>query len=116
MEKSALVIIDFDGDDDMIDLRGMGVTYANFEEKVSFETGSTGTTVRIGDMSMMLLGEDDLSIDEFLLEDDASAKVGSMDDQSYQMALDYPADYASSELYIEDTMRQHYANDASVNM
>ncbi|OYU01548.1 MAG: hypothetical protein CFE36_09685 [Sphingomonadaceae bacterium PASS1] len=61
-------IHDFDDSDDIIDLRGLGVSRDNFKQMVSVSQDSAGLSLKIGDAIMRVLGEDDLSLSDFLFD------------------------------------------------
>jgi Ca2+-binding RTX toxin-like protein len=61
-------IFDFDDSDDIIDLRGLGVSRDNFKQMVSVSQDSAGLSLKIGDAIMLVLGEDDLSLSDFLFD------------------------------------------------
>jgi Ca2+-binding RTX toxin-like protein len=71
-------ILDFDRDDDLIDLRGLGVNAGNFDDLVTIERDWTGTRVKVGDAEIAVLGEDHLSMDDFVLDAPASSQRGAM--------------------------------------
>ncbi|MCW1400951.1 hypothetical protein OKA06_00925 [Novosphingobium sp. MW5] len=112
------VILDFDHKHDMIDMRSLGVTYDNFKDLVSFEDSSSGTTVHVGEMAMTVLGDDDLSIDDFMLDGGVSSPgaLRFMDSVSNQVNIDYLVDYSSRELRFEDAIRAQFGQQASVHM
>jgi Ca2+-binding RTX toxin-like protein len=61
-------IFDFDDSDDIIDLRGLGVSRDNFKQMVSVSQDSAGISLKIGDAIMRVLGEDDLSLSDFMFD------------------------------------------------
>ena len=71
------VITDFKSGEDMIDLNGMGITEANFEDMVSITRDGSDLKVSIGGQTMTLNDERDLDIDDFMLawEDSDSGMI-----------------------------------------
>jgi hypothetical protein len=67
------IILDFDDSEDLIDLRGLGVTKENFDRLVSITENETGLSIQIGDALMHILGEDDLSINDFVFDSATAA-------------------------------------------
>ncbi len=61
-------IHDFDDSDDIIDLRGLGVSRDNFKQMVSVSQDSAGLSLKIGDAVMRVLGEDHLSLSDFMFD------------------------------------------------
>lgn len=68
-------IYNFDDSDDIIDLRGLGVSRDNFKQMVSMSQDGAGVSLKIGDAIMRVLGEDDLSVSDFMF-DAGGAAVG----------------------------------------
>jgi len=62
------MIHDFDDSDDIIDLRGLGVSRDNFKQMVSVSEDGAGLSLKIGDAIMRVLGEDDLSLSDFMFD------------------------------------------------
>ncbi len=110
------VILDFEDDDDLIDLRGLGVTSENFDELVSIEEDDMGLTITIGDAVMSVLGEEELSMEDFRLEDDdasAAMAYGSDDLAWADMGRQFGP---SGEAMIEEAMYQRMHQNADVTL
>jgi Ca2+-binding RTX toxin-like protein len=75
------VITDFKSGEDMIDLNGMGITEANFEDMVSITRDGSDLKVSIGGQTMTLNDERDLDIDDFMLAwEDSDSDSGMIAD------------------------------------